>query len=146
MKVLIIAEDPGTKAEICPAFQVDWPEAGLGEVELVVISRGEEGAAAVRSQSPDILIIDWALPGINGLYALVQIRRFSNVPVILLFSKRSDATQLVEALEYGADAYMLKPVRRMELLARVQALTRRRKALARGPAQMKILRSSLATQ
>jgi len=144
MKVLIVAEDNRLVDEIHRAFQESWPQTSPESVELFDCVCGEEGIARVRSKAPDMLIIDQALPGISGLETLSRVRRFSDVPAIITFGKQSDATRLVEALEHGADAYMLKPVRRMEMLARVQALTRRRQAVSHGLAQLRVFRSSLA--
>ncbi len=120
MKVLLIEDDREIIEAISLAFQIRWPEAKLISTRL-----GEKGVMLVESEEPDIVILDLGLPDINGFEVLRQIRLFSNVPTIIL-TVRSDETDVVKGLEWGADDYIIKPFRQMELLARVKALIRRR--------------------
>ncbi len=120
MKVLLIEDDREIIDAISLAFQIRWPEAKLISTRL-----GEKGVTLVESEEPDIVILDLGLPDINGFEVLRQIRLFSNVPTIIL-TVRSDETDVVKGLEWGADDYIIKPFRQMELLARVKALIRRR--------------------
>jgi two-component system KDP operon response regulator KdpE len=71
-----------------------------------------------------VVILDLGLPDISGFDALKQIRLFSDVPIIIL-TVRADEADVVKGLEWGADDYMVKPFRQLELLARVMALARR---------------------
>ena len=119
MKVLLIEDDREIIDAISLAFQIRWPEAKLISTRL-----GEKGVTLVESEEPDIVILDLGLPDINGFEVLRQIRLFSNVPTIIL-TVRSDETDVVKGLEWGADDYIIKPFRQMELLARVKALIRR---------------------
>jgi len=119
MKVLLVEDDREIIDAISLAFQIRWPEAKLVSTRL-----GEKGVALVESEEPDIVILDLGLPDINGFEVLRQIRLFSNVPTIIL-TVRSDETDVVKGLEWGADDYIIKPFRQMELLARVKALIRR---------------------
>jgi DNA-binding response OmpR family regulator len=144
MKVMLISEDEKLVEEIYRSFRESWPRTSPEKAEVLNCGCGEEGISRVRSKSPDMLLIDRTLPGINGLETLSRVRRFSDAPAIILYPDGSDTNRLVEALEHGADGYMVKPVRRMEMLARVQALTRRRQAVGSGLAQFRVLRSSLA--
>lgn len=119
MKVLIIEDDKEIVEAISIAFQVRWPEA-----RLVTAHLGERGIELVESESPDIVILDLGLPDINGFEVLKQIRLFSAVPVLIL-TVRSEEADVVKGLEWGADDYIAKPFRQLELISRVKALTRR---------------------
>jgi two-component system KDP operon response regulator KdpE len=119
MKVLLIEDDKEIIDAIVLAFQIRWPEA------KVVSSRlGEKGIDLVETESPDIVILDLGLPDISGFDVLKEIRRFSDVPTIIL-TVRSDEADVVKGLEWGADDYIVKPFRQLELLARVKSLIRR---------------------
>ena len=119
MKVLLIEDDREIIDAISLAFQIRWPEATLVSTRL-----GEKGVELVENESPDIVILDLGLPDINGFEVLRQIRLFSQVPTIIL-TVRSDEADVVKGLEWGADDYIVKPFRQLELLARVKALIRR---------------------
>lgn len=124
MKVLIIEDDREIVEVISLAFEIRWPE-----VKLVSTHLGERGVEMVESENPDVVILDLGLPDINGFDALKRIRLFSNVPVLVL-TVRSDEADIVRGLEWGADDYMVKPFRQLELLSRIRALTRRVGTLA----------------
>ena len=120
MKVLIVEDDQETVDIISLAFQIRWPEA-----KVVTTKLGEEGAELVESESPDVVILDLGLPDISGFEVLKQIRLFSSVPIIIL-TAREDEAYVVKGLEWGADEYVTKPFRQLELLARVKAVMRRK--------------------
>ncbi|MEN6436672.1 MAG: response regulator transcription factor [Anaerolineaceae bacterium] len=85
---------------------------------------GETGLMAARDHTPDLVILDWMLPGIDGLEVCQRLRSGDNVPILILTAK--DSTQdRVQGLDAGADDYMVKPYELEELLARVRALLRR---------------------
>jgi two-component system response regulator MprA len=85
---------------------------------------GETGLLAARDHTPDLVILDWMLPGIDGLEVCQRLRSGDNVPILILTAK--DSTQdRVQGLDAGADDYMVKPYELEELLARVRALLRR---------------------
>jgi DNA-binding response OmpR family regulator len=91
-----------------------------------VIHAGD-GLAALRlheQEQPDLLILDWMLPQLDGLEVLRRIRRTSAVPVLML-TARGEETDRVVGLEVGADDYLTKPFSLRELIARVHALLRR---------------------
>ena len=119
MKVLIIEDDQEIIEVLYLAFQIRWPE-----VKIVSTNLGEKGVELVESESPDVVILDLGLPDANGFEVLKQIRLFSSVPVLIL-TVRSEETDVVRGLEWGADDYMVKPFRQLELLSRIRALTRR---------------------
>lgn len=119
MKVLLIEDDKDIIDAISLAFQIRWPEAKLVSTRL-----GEKGVELVEGEAPDIVVLDLGLPDINGFEVLRQIRLFSKVPTIIL-TVRSDEADVVKGLEWGADDYIIKPFRQLELLARVKAMIRR---------------------
>ena len=86
-----------------------------------------DGPAALQrhaEQEPDLMILDWMLPGLDGLEVLRRVRQKSAVPVLML-TARSEEVDRVIGLEVGADDYLTKPFGMRELLARVHALLRR---------------------
>jgi two-component system, OmpR family, response regulator VicR len=119
MKVLIVEDDKEIVDAITLAFQIRWPEAKVVSTRL-----GRKGIELVETENPDIVILDLGLPDISGFEVLSQVRLFSHVPIIIL-TVRSDESDVVKGLEWGADDYILKPFRQLELLARVKAMIRR---------------------
>jgi two-component system, OmpR family, KDP operon response regulator KdpE len=85
---------------------------------------GEEALEAVREKLPDLVLLDVMLPGLDGFETLEELRRFSNVPVIMLTSCVEEDHH-VKGLTLGADDYVTKPFSQRELMARVQAVLRR---------------------
>jgi DNA-binding response OmpR family regulator len=120
MKVVIIEDDSFTTDNVKLALRLRWPDA-----ELLTCPSGKDGVEMARNQAPNLVIVESALPDMSGLEVLDQIRRDSTVPILMLSSFRDEA-EAVRSLEHGADEFMTKPVGQMELLARVNNLTRRR--------------------
>lgn len=85
---------------------------------------GPAGLAAFRRHKPDLIILDVMLPGLNGLDVLQQIRRESEVYVLMLTAKSEEVDRVV-GLTVGADDYLTKPFSPRELVARVKAILRR---------------------
>ena len=121
MKALIIEDDPRIIEVIQLVFQIGWPEA-----KLISTSQGRKGVEMVETEEPDIVILDLGLPDISGYDVLKQIRQFSAVPVLIL-TVRGEENDVVQGLAWGADDYMVKPFRQLELLARVKTLIKRQK-------------------
>ncbi|MCY3944725.1 MAG: response regulator transcription factor [Anaerolineaceae bacterium] len=90
----------------------------------VIRHDGHSGLAAVRDEPPDLVILDWMLPGLDGLEVCKRLRRASDVPVLML-TARDDVSDRVQGLDAGADDYLVKPFSFQELLARIRALLRR---------------------
>jgi two-component system KDP operon response regulator KdpE len=101
-------------------------EHNLSRIEVTVLKAytGYDGISMVRSQQPDLVILDIVLPDIDGWEVLQRIRQVSKVPIIMLTIKESE-DDIVQALNHGADDYCTKPVGMAELAARVQAIFRR---------------------
>jgi DNA-binding response OmpR family regulator len=85
---------------------------------------GDEALRHVRSITPDLVVLDLGLPGMDGLDVARRLRQSSDVPIIIL-TARSDETDRVAGLELGADDYVVKPFSPRELLARIRAVLRR---------------------
>ncbi len=85
---------------------------------------GPTGLAAARSFKPDIIVLDIMLPGMDGIELLANLRRESNVYVIML-TARSEETDKIVGLSVGADDYLTKPFSPRELIARIKAALRR---------------------
>ncbi len=85
---------------------------------------GPSAVLAVQQERPDLVILDWMLPRLDGLEVCRRIRRESAVPILML-TARSEEIDRVLGLEVGADDYLTKPFSVRELLARVRAILRR---------------------
>jgi two-component system, OmpR family, phosphate regulon response regulator PhoB len=106
---------------------LDYNLAAAG-YQVEVMECGDRAVEQLQEQPPDLLILDWMLPGVSGIELLRRLRRWPNtqkLPVIVL-TARSAEKDLVRALETGADDFMTKPFSPKELVARVGALLRRR--------------------
>ena len=86
--------------------------------------RPSEGMDRLKKENPDLVILDVMLPGKDGFEVCRDIRRISNVPVIML-TARGEVTDRVVGLEIGADDYLPKPFEPRELVARIQTVLRR---------------------
>lgn len=119
MKILIIEDTASVVETISLALEMSWPEA-----KFISASRGEKGVEMVETESPDIVILDLGLPDISGFEVIKQVRLFSQVPILIL-TVSSNESDIVKALSWGADEYVVKPFKQMELVARLRALLRR---------------------
>ena len=119
MKLLIIEDDEEIIEAISLAFQIRWPEA-----RIISTRYGKKGVELVETEQPDIVILDLGLPDTNGFDVLRKVRLFSEVPIIIL-TVRSEEADVIKGLEWGADDYIVKPFKQLELLARIKAQIRR---------------------
>jgi DNA-binding response OmpR family regulator len=92
--------------------------------EVQVAGDGNEALRLARAATPDLVVLDLMLPGLDGLEVCRQLRRDSTVPILMLTAKDDEVDKIV-GLEVGADDYMTKPFSMRELLARVRAMLRR---------------------
>ena len=118
MATILLVEDEIKLAEI---VRRELEGAGY---EVRHAADGLQALQSFQSRSTDLVILDWVLPGLNGLDVLRQIRAGSAVPVLML-TARGDPIDRVVGLEVGADDYLVKPFNLAELIARVRALLRR---------------------
>lgn len=95
--------------------------------EVVTIGRGDEAVEALKEDLPDLVILDWMLPGVSGIEICRQLRarpQTRSLPIIML-TARGEEGERVRGLSTGADDYIVKPFSLAELLARLAALLRR---------------------
>jgi two-component system alkaline phosphatase synthesis response regulator PhoP len=94
--------------------------------QVLTAMDGPGGLQAARTLSPDLIVLDLMLPGMDGIELLTRLRRESQVYVILL-TARSEETDKIVGLSVGADDYLTKPFSPRELVARVKAVLRRQR-------------------
>lgn len=116
-RILIIEDEPGLAESVRYALESEG-------FEVTVAASGFRGLEVARSSAPDLVLLDLMLPEMSGLDVCRQLRLSSDVPIIMLTAKDSEADK-VTGLELGADDYMTKPFSMRELLARVRAHLRR---------------------
>ncbi len=85
---------------------------------------GQTGLLLARDTPPDLIVLDWMLPGLDGLEVCRRLRQGGPVPILML-TARDTVNDRVQGLDAGADDYMVKPFNLDELLARIRALLRR---------------------
>ena len=117
MKVLVVDDEP----QIRRALRTSLEAHGY---EVAAVANGEEGVLGAAEQQPDLVLLDLGLPDMDGTEVIRRIRGFSEVPVIVLSVRESQADK-VAALDVGADDYVTKPFSMEELLARTRAALRR---------------------
>ncbi len=95
--------------------------------EVLMARDGMEAMEKIRSEDPNLVLLDVLMPRLDGIETLKEIRTFSAVPVIILSAKGND-TDKIKGLNLGADDYISKPFNPSELLARIEAVKRRAQA------------------
>jgi two-component system response regulator MprA len=94
---------------------------------VVTASNGHEALAQARTQRPDLIVLDWLMPGLDGIEVARRIHEADGTPILML-TARDAVDDRVEGLDSGADDYLVKPFAPAELLARIRALLRRGEA------------------
>ncbi|NLG79776.1 MAG: response regulator transcription factor [Firmicutes bacterium] len=117
-KILVVDDE----APILELVRFNLEKEGFS---VITASDGEDGLRRAHSEAPDLVILDLMLPGIDGIEVCQQLRRETNVPVLMLTAK-SEEFDRVLGLSVGADDYVTKPFSPRELVARVKAQLRRR--------------------
>jgi DNA-binding response OmpR family regulator len=115
MNVLLVEDDEGVASALAEL---------LGQTGATVVRTGRGADALHRFKGCDLVLLDLGLPDMDGLEVLRTLRRASAVPVIIMTARDSDGA-VVLGLRAGADDYLVKPVRKAVLLARIQAVMRR---------------------
>src|SRR5246127_1993625 len=127
MLVLVVDDDRAVREALERALQLHGYEAA-------VASDGDTALTAVDSRTPDAVVLDVMMPGLDGLDVTRRLRRQGNRIPILLLTARDAVGDRVEGLDAGADGSLPKPFALEELLARIRALLRR--ALEKEPADV----------
>ena len=92
--------------------------------DTIIVNTGEEALTMISSHCPDLIVLDLGLPDMDGLEVLRSVRKWSSLPIVVV-SARNHERDKVEALDYGADDYLVKPFEMKELMARINAVLRR---------------------
>ena len=119
-RILIVEDEPAIRDMVAFALR-------KGEYEPVHAGDAREAQAAIAERVPDLILLDWMLPGISGLELARRWRRDEltrDVPIIML-TARGEENDRVSGLESGVDDYVIKPFSARELLARIKAVLRR---------------------
>ena len=119
-RILVIDDEP----QIRKFMRISLTANGY---EVIEAENAAQGIAAARSQQPDLLILDLGLPDLDGQEVISAVRERSEVPIMVL-SVRAGELDKVEALDRGANDYIVKPFGVAELMARVRAVLRQRAA------------------
>jgi len=116
-KILLIDDEPSIHTVVTAYLKAEG-------YEFQSAMDGPSGLTAARTFKPDVIILDVMLPGMDGIEVLANLRRESNVYVIML-TARSEETDKIVGLSVGADDYLTKPFSPRELIARIKAALRR---------------------
>jgi two-component system response regulator MtrA len=116
-RVLVIEDDPDTQQMLSMILRSEG-------YEVLPAATGPLGLELLRKMGPDLVILDWMLPGMDGLEVCKRAREFTTVPIIMLTAK-TGTDEKVSGLDTGADDFLPKPFEPQELLARIRAQLRR---------------------
>ena len=117
-RILVVDDEP----HIVELVRYNLVQEGY---DVATAGDGETALTRVRTERPDLIILDIMLPGVDGLEVCRRLRTESSVPIIMLTAKGGELERVV-GLEIGADDYVTKPFSPRELVARVRAVLRRR--------------------
>lgn len=116
-RILIVEDEP----DLQTLLRAILVESGY---KIQIASDGPTAVDMVSTTEPDLILLDWILPRMDGLSVCRAVRRWSQVPILVVTSQTGQS-DLIEALDAGADDYITKPFQSEELLARIRALLRR---------------------
>jgi len=136
--VLVIEDEP----DIVEVIQYNLEREGH---RVIACRDGEQGLSRIRTENPDLVILDLMLPGMDGVEVCRQVKAdpvTRNIPVIMLTAK-SEESDVVLGLGLGAEDYIAKPFSPRELVARVQVVLRRGQKAAAAPGEDRVSRGSL---
>ena len=127
---ILLAEDDGRLAEPL----VDYLQREQHGVTW--LADGRQALDALLDGDYDLALLDWMLPGLDGLSVVAELRRHGRATLVLMLTARDDLGDVVQGLQSGADDYLVKPFRMAELSARIRSLERR-SARAYQPTQLR---------
>lgn len=116
--ILVIEDEPHIVMGLRDALEFEG-------FRVLSATKGREGMALARSESPDAVILDLMLPDVNGYAVCEDLRRWSSLVPILMLTARSQESDKIRGLDAGADDYVTKPFSVNELIARIRAIFRR---------------------
>ena len=116
-KILVVDDDQN----ICELLRLYLEKEGY---HVILANDGEEAITKFNAMAPDLILLDIMLPGLDGWQVCREIRKKSNVPIIMLTAK-GETFDKVLGLELGADDYVVKPFDTKEVIARIKAVLRR---------------------
>jgi two-component system KDP operon response regulator KdpE len=117
-KVLIVEDD----VEMNRLLELDLKRHGY---EVATATNGLDGLRLFHDVRPNLVVLDVALPGMDGMTVCQRIRELSNVPILIMTAHAVTEEEMAEGLNLGADEYLIKPLRNLEFHARINALMRR---------------------
>ena len=129
MNILIVEDDRKT----AQAVRRGLVQEGYG---VLVANTGDEGLLRLESDPIDLVVLDWMLPGLDGIEILKFLQKRPQRPAVLLLTARDTVEDRVTGLDFGADDYLVKPFAFAELLARIRALSRRKAPVEGRPRQV----------
>ena len=115
--VLVVDDD----TQLVRALRINLTARGY---TVITVADGRTGLRAVAQCRPDVVVLDLDLPDLDGTEVITELRTLTHVPIIVL-SARTDSTDIVDALDRGADDFVSKPFGVEELIARLRAAVRR---------------------
>jgi len=115
--ILLIEDDPQFQMLLSTTLESQ-------DYQVLAAETGQAGLIAARSQQPSLQILDLGLPDIDGQEVIRRLRKWSEVPIIVL-SARNQENEITQALDNGADDYLTKPFSTAVLISRIKALLRR---------------------
>jgi len=124
-RILVVDDD----VQIVRALDINLRAHGY---DVVMAATGEAALTSAAASTPDLVIVDLGLPGLDGIDVIRGLRGWTTVPIIVVSAREGD-TSKVAALDAGADDYVTKPFSITELLARVRASLRRHQPVADDP-------------
>ena len=120
VRILLVEDDPAIEALVALGLRYE-------KFEVISTPNGQEGLRLFEQNQPDLIILDWMLPGMEGIALCRRIRAQSETPIIFI-TARDAVGDRVTGLETGADDYLVKPFHIDELIARVRARLRHKPA------------------
>jgi len=131
MKIILVDDEP----EILTLVRDYLAREGFS---VMTAMNGTEGMQLIEREKPDLVLLDWMLPGMSGLEMCRRLRETSTIPIIMLTAK-SEEIDRVLGLEFGADDYIVKPFSLRELTARIKTVLRRSSGVVQENAASSVL-------
>jgi len=116
-RILVVDDDTETTELLKIILKPD-------EYEVVATTSGQEAVDLARNLSPDVMVVDLLMPGMDGMNVCREVRKFSSLPILVL-SAISKPGIIAQALDEGADDFLIKPTKNNILIACLNRLTRR---------------------